>query len=183
MFAGDERGEGERLSRGDLDLRIPRELAGAPLLEALHEPLAAAALEDGRVRRSSKKLARAVRLAAADLLEPAVQGELADQSRGVCLRDRARLRRSMVRQSRAMLDDPHLVLVARLDDPELEAGYLPRSDVIVLTPELVRRGGVDDVREAILEEALHRCLYAHGLEDEDEHHRVIGPVLARARAL
>jgi len=127
-----------------------------------------------RTRRRGK-LQRAVRLVAANLLEEDVQRAL---SRGGV----SGAREVMRAQAHALLDGEVEILVVRIE-PELEAGYLPESDRIVLQPWLVRKGSVDEVREALLEESLHRCLTALGYRDEDHHHRLIEPVLARARGL
>jgi hypothetical protein len=77
--------------------------------------------------------------------------------------------------------DRGLVMVAPLDD-DLEAAYLPESNVIVVTPELVS-GKLDDLREAVLEEALHLCLALLGFKSERDHHDVIWPVLRLARRI
>lgn len=129
-----------------------------------------------RRRYSRRKIDKALRLAAADLLEPLVQAKLEEHFSSRLVR------RAMRRMSRALLDEPHLVIVAELE-PELEAGYLPYSDVIVVTTDLARDGTVDEIREAVLEESLHRCLCALGLDGEDRHHAIIEPTLRRARTV
>jgi len=130
------------------------------------------------------KLRKAVRLAAADLLEPGLHEEVRAR---LGSSSRARFGRSgvageLTREGRALLDEPGLVVVGKLDDPDLEAAYYMRRDTIVLSPELVRES-VDAIREALLEEALHRCLWRAGLRDERRHHEIIAPVLEAARGL